>query len=253
MNYTFLNGRLRFCYTQEVKYILLLIGAGLLVALIWAGLRFGKVLVLIMQTSPYTQEGNGQTLHVLGDSTGYGTGVRDAKDSIAGRIGQDYPNLRITNDSVNGRTIGELVPVVEKLAGRYDVVLLQIGGNDVLQSRSASDVERELETIFTKLKSHTNHIIMMSSGNVGGAVVFNEKKAAEMQQQTLLLREVFMKMSVENSVSYIDLYVDPEEDLFILEPDRYLAMDGLHPSADGYGLWYEKLQPVMSRVLTSEN
>ncbi len=235
-----------------MKYILLLVIVGLLVVLIWAGLKYGKVLVLILQTSPYTQDGNGQTLHVLGDSTGYGTGVRDAKDSIAGRIGQDYPSLRITNDSVNGRTIGELVPVVEKLSGRYDVILLQIGGNDVIQSRSASDVERELAAIFTKLKTHTDHVIMMSSGNVGGAAVFNETKATEMQQQTLLLREVFMKTSAAHGVSYVDLYVEPEQDLFILEPERYLAMDGLHPSADGYGLWYEKLQPVVAGVLSGE-
>ncbi len=189
---------------------------------------------------------------MLGDSTGYGTGVHDAKDSIAGRIGLDYHSLRITNDSVNGRTIGELVPVVEKLSGRYKAVLLQIGGNDVLQSRSASDVEQELTAIFTKLKNHTNHIIMMSSGNVGGAAIFNDKKAAAMQQQTLLLREVFMKTSAAHGVSYVDLYVPPEEDLFILEPDRYLAMDGLHPSADGYGLWYEKLRPVVAGVLVGE-
>lgn len=230
----------------------MLVIVGLLVMLIWAGLKYGKVFVLILQTSPYTQDGTDKTLHVLGDSTGYGTGVRDAKDSIAGRIGQDYPNLRITNDSVNGRTIGELVPVVEKISGRYDVILLQIGGNDVLQSRSASDVERELVAIFTKLKTHTDHIIMMSSGNVGGAAVFNENKAAQMQQQTLLLRDVFMKTSAENGVSYVDLYVAPKEDLFILEPDRYLAIDGLHPSAAGYGLWYEKLQPVMAGVLSGE-
>lgn len=227
----------------------MLVIVGLLVMLIWAGLKYGKVFVLILQTSPYTQDGTDKTLHVLGDSTGYGTGVRDAKDSIAGRIGQDYPILRITNDSVNGRTIGELVSVVENLSGRYDVILLQIGGNDVIQSRSASDVERELATIFSKLKTHTDHIIMMSSGNVGGATIFDETKAKQMQQQTLLLREVFMKTSAENGVSYVDLYVAPKEDLFILESERYLAMDGLHPSAAGYGLWYEKLRPVVVGVL----
>lgn len=230
----------------------MLVIVGLLVVLIWAGLKYGKVLVLILQTSPYTQDGTDKTLHVLGDSTGYGTGVRDAKDSIAGRIGQDYPSLRITNDSVNGRTIGELVSVVENLSGRYDVILLQIGGNDVIQSRSASDVERELATIFSKLKTHTDHIIMMSSGNVGGATIFDETKAKQMQQQTLLLREVFMKTSAENGVSYVDLYVAPKEDLFILESERYLAMDGLHPSAAGYGLWYEKLRPVVAGVLSGE-
>jgi lysophospholipase L1-like esterase len=232
-----------------VKYILFVLGSGLLIGAVFIGLRFGKVVFLILQTSPYTQQGNGKTLHVLGDSTGYGTGVRDPKDSIAGRIGQDYPNLRITNDSVNGRTIGELVPVVDALVGNYDVILLQIGGNDVLQSRPADVVARELGLIFEKLQNHTDHIIMMSSGNVGGATAFTGGKADEMTRQKLLLREVYMITSDAYKVTYVDLYVEPTEDLFVLEPKRYQATDGLHPSADGYGLWYEKLRPIVAAAL----
>jgi len=235
-----------------VKYVITLLTFSACIGLGLLGWHFGKVVYLIMQTEPYTQVGTGQTLLVLGDSTGYGTGVFDARDSIAGRIGQDYPNLTIMNDSTNGRTIGELVPVVASLTGRYDYILLQIGGNDVLQLRDPDQVGVELDGIFDTLRQHTDHIIMMSSGNVGGARRFTDKRAKRMTEQTLILREVFQRTALENGVVYVDLFVDPAQDPFILDTNRYQAIDGLHPSGAGYGLWYEVLKPVLATIVVDD-
>ncbi len=138
--------------------------------------RYIKTGYLILDTSPYEQSGSGASVLILGDSTGYGTGVRQSSDSIAGRIGAAFPLAQIENNSVNGRTIGELKEVVATLEGRWDLILLQIGGNDILQGRKAALVEAELTNIFGQLYDHAEHIVMMSSGDVGGAAAFYWEK-----------------------------------------------------------------------------
>ena len=71
--------------------------------------------------------------------------------------------------------------------------------------------------------------------------------------RTLQFRDVFITTAAKYSVTYVDLYEDPSVDVFVLEPERYMALDGLHPSADGYGIWYAKLRPGLLSLLTTQN
>jgi lysophospholipase L1-like esterase len=213
---------------------------------------FFKTLLLIAKATPsYEQKGNDSaSLLILGDSTGYGTGAGNSKGSIAGLIGADYPNLRITNSSVNGRTIGGLRKDIEKLEGEFDVILLQIGANDILQKRTVEETMVDLRAVLDVLSPKTKKIVMISSGNVGGAIRFKGEQAAAYKQQSIIFKDAFLALNSERPYfSYVDLYVAPEQDPFVLEPDIYTANDGLHPSNVGYLEWYKKLKPVLKTAL----
>ena len=213
---------------------------------------FFKTLLLIAKATPsYEQEGDGSaSLLILGDSTGYGTGAMNSKGSIAGLIGTDYPALTITNSSVNGRTIGGLRKDIEKLEVEYDVILLQIGANDILQKRTVEETMVDLRVVLDTLQPKTKKIVMISSGNVGGAVRFKGEQADKYQQQSIIFKEAFLALNNERSgFTYVDLYVAPENDPFVLEPHIYTAFDGLHPSNVGYLEWYKKLKPVLKTNL----
>jgi lysophospholipase L1-like esterase len=58
-----------------------------------------------------------------------------------------------------------------------------------------------------------------------------------------------METAKEYGVHYVDLFVEPDEDVFVREPKKYTAFDGLHPTADGYAVWYTKLQVVLEKIL----
>lgn len=220
------------------------------VALWFFGPRIIKTVFLVAQTSPYKQQvADAPTILVLGDSTGYGTGVRDSAESVAGRMGSDFPQYSIKNNSVNGRTIAELLPVVQGLSGQYALILLQIGGNDILQKRDVAAAEAELRQIITKLQTHTNQIAMISTGNVGGSYAFQGKIAQEYEALSRSYRDMFITVGSETQLTYVDVFAEPEVDPFILEPQLYLSIDGLHPSAAGYELWYAELQPVLKAKL----
>jgi hypothetical protein len=61
----------------------ILIGVGIIVVvLVVTQITLFRTIILIAKVSPYEQKGTGGTsLHVLGDSTGYGTGSSDSKYS----------------------------------------------------------------------------------------------------------------------------------------------------------------------------
>ena len=213
---------------------------------------FFKTLLLIAKATPqYEQEGDGGgSLLILGDSTGYGTGATNSKGSIAGLIGADYPNLTIINKSVNGRTIAGLREDIKKLEGQYDVILLQIGANDILQKRTLDETMEDLRAVLDTLSTHTKKIVMISSGNVGGAVRFTGEEASSYQQQSIIFKDAFLALNGERPYfTYVDLYVAPEQDPFVLQPNIYTANDGLHPSNAGYALWYKTLKPVLKTAL----
>ena len=213
-------------------------------------LRTIKTLFLIATTSPYEKILSGAPIIlVLGDSTGYGTGVRRRKDSVAGLIGQDYLAYTIKNNSKNGRTIGDLVQVSKNLEGNYELILLQIGGNDILQKRDVRAVEQELRTIVLNLTKHTKHIVMISSGNVGGAAAFSDTEADEYEKITRSFRSMFLQVAEDTSLTYVDLFLEPEVDIISNNPKTYLSIDGLHPSSEGYALWYKSLKSTLQKIL----
>ena len=217
--------------------------------------RTAKTLFLIAEVTPYEQAGTGSSpekIFLLGDSTGYGTGAGDGKKSIAGLMGAEFPHYAITNNSVNGRTIGEALTALKKLPVEplHKLILLQIGGNDILQKRPIAQVQTELTALYVEAKARAANVIMISSGNVGTAAAFKgTPDAAVYDTLTRQFRAMFIKTATASEVSYVDLFEEPENDGFAQKPEIYLAIDGLHPSPSGYALWYQSLEPVLRPIL----
>lgn len=188
---------------------------------------------------------------VIGDSTGYGTGASKPEDSVAGRLSKDFPHASIENRSINGLKISGAISILERVheEDRYHVVLLQIGGNDVLYFSSQEEVRREMRELFALAKKHSDNVVMMSTGDIGTAPAFGPLLSFFYHRRTLSFREMFMEEAKKAGVQYVDLYVEKKDDPFALDPWKYHSSDGLHPTSAGYALWYEKLKPVISGIL----
>ncbi len=210
-----------------------------------------KTAWLVLRLTPYERPIPGApVILVLGDSTAYGTGATRSTDTIAGRLGTDFPNYAIENQSRNGRTIGGVVPVAESLTSQYALIVLQIGGNDIIRNRSEAAVREELQRVFAQLKQHSPQVVFMSSGNVGAAPLFaGTTEATSLEARTRTFRDIFMAESALAGITYVDLFAEPAVDEVANDPDRYIASDGLHPSSEGYGLWYKKLLPAVQPIL----
>jgi lysophospholipase L1-like esterase len=240
---------------RTIFVIIFIIVALLLIASVTHVWQFAKTIWLIVQVTPYEQKGTGDNppaILVLGDSTGYGTGAGSGNKSIAGLLGAEFLRYSITNMSKNGRTIGEALDTIKSLPAdqTYELILLQLGGNDILQKRPLAVVEGELRQLFLLAHQHSAQVVMLSCGNVGTAARFvHTAEAIEYDQLTRQFRALFTTVATEASGTYVDVFQEPDVDVFAQEPDVYLAIDGLHPSAAGYAVWYQKLEPVLQKLL----
>ena len=55
------------------------------------------------------------------------------------------------------------------------------------------------------------------------------------------IHAMLTRVTRELDILFVDLFKDPSADPFVKEPQRYYCADGLHPSGEGYGLWYSAL------------
>jgi lysophospholipase L1-like esterase len=161
--------------------ILLLIGILLLLTLVFDGVRMylqiKKSSELIEDAIPFSRAVENPSIRilVLGDSTAYGTGAKQSEDTTAGRLGSLYPDASIENRAVNGQKIEGLLKILETIADTedaYDLILIQIGANDIIRLTNKSDIESGISTILEKTSRIAKQVIVLHSGDVGQATFF---------------------------------------------------------------------------------
>ncbi len=231
--------------------IVLLIAGLLAVALAYEAYRvflaFERARPVLQRAVPFERVAGGASYLVAGDSTGVGTGGT-AETSVAGRLASANPNASVRNISKNGLKVAGLL---EKLRAepnfKHQLILLQIGGNDILNFTSVSDVIRDLRLVFEEAKKRGESVLFMSTGDVGNAPAFGPVLSYLYSMRSKELRPLFIEESKKAGVVYVDLYTPKAEDPFALEPLIYHAEDGVHPSSAGYGVWYQKLERALER------
>ncbi len=189
---------------------------------------------------------------VIGDSTGVGTGASDPADSIAGRIARDYPGTEIVNRAKDGARVADVPGELRDFRnGEFDLVLLQVGGNDIIRFTDLVNLRNSTTRVLRLAVDKGGKVIFMSTGNVGLAPVFFPPVNWIYSWRTQKARAIFMAVSKSEKVEYIDLFRVREEDPFSKDPATFYAADTLHPGSEGYRLWYEELkrQSSIDRIL----
>lgn len=201
---------------------------------------------LIATTTPFEQHPSNPEFFFLvaGDSTALGVGAADRSQSTAGRLGQKFPKADILNLGQSGATLNSLLAVMQSQKDKhYDLILLQIGANDITHLTSYDTIKSELSQILSICTKISPKTILLTSGDVGAAPVFQWPLSIYLRNRTLNVRQIFITESAKYpTVSYIDLYKEPNDDPFLKDIDKYYAPDSFHLSGEGYGLWFAEIQ-----------
>lgn len=185
------------------------------------------------------------TLLVLGDSTGVGVGADTPEDTVAGRLSEYLGATYVENHAVSGAMTVELKEQISKAAlEQYDVILIQIGGNDILAFHDARATAAELSEALGTLPK-AGEVLVMSAGNVGGGTLFPPPMRPFHTLKNLEFHKEFARVAHGWNALYVNLYEPFWKDPFLRNPYRYLSRDGLHPSSYGYGLWFEKVRKAL--------
>ncbi|MDP1685429.1 GDSL-type esterase/lipase family protein [Hydrogenophaga sp.] len=218
-----------------------------------AAWRIGKAAELARQSTPYQQSPADATLSLLivGDSTGVGTGASAPANSLAGLLGTAYPRLRIDNRARDGATFADVVRQFDGTQ-RYDLVLVQAGGNDVIRLRADDDVRADIDRVTALARVRADRVVLMPAGNVGNAPFFFPPASWLMTDRARRMHGFVRESAARHGALYVSLFKDKAEDPFVQAPGLH-AVDGLHPSDAGYRLWRDELlaQSGWGEVLNS--
>ena len=198
---------------------------------------------IVARTMPYTKESAdmSRSLLVLGDSTAQGVGASTKEESIPALVAEKLQATYVENRSFSGAKVSDLEgQLASHRLEKYDTILVQIGGNDIVARNNAQAVASELEALLKTLPKHDKLVVLMC-GDVGVATLFPWFVRGYYTHKTLAYHEAFAEVVPRAGGTYVNLYEPKETDPFVKEPEVYFAKDQFHPSSAGYRVWFEKV------------
>ncbi|MBA3602092.1 MAG: hypothetical protein H0W50_00235 [Parachlamydiaceae bacterium] len=201
---------------------------------------------IIAATIPYEQHPTNPEMLILvaGDSTAVGVGAIENIKSTAGRLGTQFPNADIKNVGISGAKLKDLLLVLQGQKSKYyNLIVLQIGANDISHLTPYAEIRRKISEILSIASELSSKIILLTAGDLGRARVFQWPLSSIITSRTLNVREIFIEEASKfRNVSYVDLYLDRNDDPFEKNLTKYYAPDSFHLTGDGYGVWYFFIQ-----------
>lgn len=190
---------------------------------------------LVERGVAYTNATGSHNLLVVGDSTAVGVGS-DGSLSVPGRLSQ-HLDASVENYAVSGARTHDVVSQLNQAQkGTYDIILIQVGANDVIHFTNFSELEKSLETVLTAATSKSNRVLLLTAGKIGDAPLFPWFARPLFNARTVKVRELFQNQAQDHGVQYVDIY--SRESPFEADVTRYYAPDYLHLTGEGYGFWF---------------
>ena len=189
----------------------------------------------------------GKRILVIGDSTAYGTGADKPEDSISGRLARDFSKTEIINEAVGGSLTGETIEQLHRATGTFDLIIISTGGNDIWHFSRLTSLERDLARLLKEAIEKSGHqVILLFYANLGGAPIFPGFIRFLLSKRTQQIHEVFTRVATSFQVPLVELYTSEKVNDFVTnpfmeEPEKYYSQDRMHPSSEGYRLWYNRM------------
>lgn len=234
----------------NTKIILLSLVGLLLISVAYGVIRFlyyvKQSAPLVLNSRAYQQAPakSSMKILVLGDSTAVGTGSVDPAQSVAGRLGKDFPTATIVNRAVNGLKTDQLLADKDKLfaGGPYDLLVVHIGANDVLRLRNMNEIRGRIKEIIDIGLTKSGHVALFTSGNIGDAKLIPWFARPIMSYRSKTLRNYAVELDNQSDrFTYVDLYYKKAG----ISDERFYATDRLHLSGEGYGFWHKELKSAL--------
>lgn len=191
---------------------------------------------------------------IAGESTAHGVGVEDPKKSVAGVMGEHFPDARILNVAEHGLRIEDLYYRLHSIpVGVYDVMIILIGSNDILTNTSPQDLRRNLQIAlaFIKERELAKHVIIAQGGNIGKAPIFRSTRGwrrgvsrafqFELSRRTRALNAVFRDVAKTGDARFVSFLPMTRSHTFDDRRNEFFADDGLHPNEVVYRWVAERL------------
>jgi lysophospholipase L1-like esterase len=187
----------------------------------------------------------------IGDSTGHGTGASHPRYSIVGRLGHNFPNAHIENYSVGGQNLSDAIQILETLnnakSRMYDLIVIMIGGIDIVYCTPLSRARRLLHDAVVLSKKIGREVIIISPNNTGLAPLYRFFLSSLYQKRAKQFDSLYRDLAREESVRHVSLFREYPDSL---SAHDLFSPDKTHPNDAGYDLWYNEMKRVIGTTLT---
>lgn len=197
-------------------------------------LRYNIALrVAAKMTKPYIRVLEDASSHilVLGDSTMYGAGTKDPERTVGGLLAAKYPKASIETLAVNGARVKDLhAQLGGKLYQQYDLILIGIGGNDIVRMSRYSALQRELVGILNETNTISSRVVLCHCVNIGNIGFFLFPLNHLYDYRTRRLSELYKQIVAKlQNVTYVNFYRPLHDDHYDKTTRKhFLADDGFH-------------------------
>lgn len=177
-------------------------------------------------------------LAILGDSLAAGYGLAPAQafpTRLQAALKEKGRNVTVINHGVSGdTTAGGLERIDWMMADKPDIVMVELGGNDMLRALDPASTEKNLDAILGKLKQAGTTVWlvgMLAPRNFGPEYV----------QQ---FDGIFKKLADKHGVPLYPFFLDGvAQDPALNQPD------GIHPNAKGVDIIVDRMMPFVTKNL----
>jgi len=107
---------------------------------------------------PEMRVSEGTTVYVLGDSISAGVGTRER---CWPSVLEEMAHLRTVNFAQPGATVEGAIAQAKRIARPHGVVIVEIGGNDLLGGTNASDFQERLDTLVAALCADQHQVLIL--------------------------------------------------------------------------------------------
>jgi lysophospholipase L1-like esterase len=205
----------------------------------------GQALAKTTQAFERIDPGADFSMLLIGDSSAVGVGAATPEESVAGRFGAAHPAISITNRGRNGERVSGLVrtftPDVTK-DKHYDLLLIQIGGNDVTHFTNLKQVEADLKTVLERAKTISQNVFVINGGDFITAPIWPWPINRIFSWRYHKIRDLFLKTVPANGATYVDVFAYEEANPVPGPHWDFYAVDGFHPNGLSYQEWFKALE-----------
>jgi lysophospholipase L1-like esterase len=195
-------------------------------------------------------------LAVIGDSLAFGTGAGDTSGGFAFRmyraIAADRPGSEITNAAIGGSTAADVLrlQVARLRERRFDVVILCVGGNDVVRGIPTRVFARDYRRLVAAIRSTapSTELVAIGVPDVSISPLFAEHAGSVRKLAQSDDRAAREAVAAEGG-RYVELFALTGR---ARDAAGFLSQDRFHPSDEGHAQIAAKALPAVQAALRDE-
>jgi lysophospholipase L1-like esterase len=189
----------------------------------------------------------------LGDSLAFGTGASTPENGFIfrafERVRRERPDSEIDNFAMGGSTAADVLRLqVARLRRRFDIVIICVGGNDVVRhiDPAAFGVTYAKLVAAVRLRQPQAQIVCCGVPNVGRSPLFGGPEAGAISGLAHADDAQVRSVAMREHAGFVDLYAVTS--IRHSDESRFLSDDRFHPSDEGYATFADALAPVVLRA-----